>query len=117
MVADLGGTITMQFRGTIDKVRRDGDDIQFTDSIVGESTIPANSIVVAVAPLPLQEAWLKAGVGTLLIPQNNREIAPTGEVVFNYAGLLQVVEIKVVTRQWVGVAPTLEQKLKERSQL
>lgn len=117
MVADLGGTIHQQFRGTIDKVRREGDNISFTDSIVGESSILVDSIVVAVAPLPLQEAWLRAGVGTLLIPQNNREITPAGIVVFNYAGLLEVCEIKVVTRQWAGVAPTPEQKIKERSHL
>lgn len=117
MVADLGGTIHSQFRGTLSMVRREGDSIKFTDSIEGESSIPADSIVVAVAPLPLQEAWLKAGVSVLLIPQNNREITADGAVTFNYAGLLQVCEIKVVTRQWSGEAVTPEQKIQERNQM
>lgn len=117
MVADLGGTITYQFRGTIDKVRRDGDNIKLTDSIEGEANIPADSIVVAVAPTALQEAWLKAGVGVLLIPQNNREITPDGQVVFNYAGLLQVEKIIIKTRQWAGAAPTAERKEAERQTL
>lgn len=61
MVAHLGGTITCQFRGTIDRVRREGDEIKFRDSIAGETSILADSVVVAVAPTALQEACLKAG--------------------------------------------------------
>lgn len=99
MYADLG-KIDYQFRGTIDRVRREGDCILFRDSIQGENSIEANSIVVAVAPLPLQEAWLKAGVGTLLLPQNNREVTADGQVWFQYAGLLQVLSIEVKTKPW-----------------
>lgn len=60
---------------------------------------------------------LKSRVGTLLIPQNNRELTPDGQVIFNYAGLLEVCEIKVITRQWAGVGPTPEQKVAERQAL
>ena len=122
MVADLGGTITQQFRGTISGIKRVGDSIEFQEIPLGETTpvvhtIPADSIVVAVAPLPLQEAWLKARVATFLAPQNKRETTESGEVVFNYAGLLQVLKIEVVTQQWVGAAVSLEDKHAERSAL
>ena len=106
MIADLGGNITYQFEGTIDRVRREGEDIKFRDSIEGDATISADSIVVAVAPIQLQEAWLKAGVGVLLIPQNNRGLTPDGQVVFNYVGLLQIEEIVIKTKQWAGVPAT-----------
>lgn len=122
MVSDLGSSITQQFRGTISNIKRVGDNIEFQEIPLGETapvvhTIPANSIVVAVAPLPLQEAWLRAGVATFLSPQNKRETTKSGEVVFNYAGLLQVLKIEVVTQQWVGSAVSLEDKHAERSAL
>lgn len=121
MIADLGGHITEQFRGTISGIKKIGDKVCFLEIPLGQTeaithSIPADSIVVAVCPLPLQEQWLKSGV-TLLLPQNNRTTTETGEVVFNYAGLLQVEEIKIVTKQWAGISPSLEQKHQERTQL
>ena len=76
MVEHLGGEITQQFHGTISNVRRIGDAIAFEETI-GQETIahqiPSNSIVVAVAPIALQLAWLQAGINKLLIPQTQRE--------------------------------------------
>ena len=122
MVADLGGTIAQQFKGTISNIVRDGDNIKFLEMPLGESeaiahSIPKDSIVVAVAPLPIQEQWLKAGVSVFLAPQNRRETTDSGEVIFNYAGLLRILKIEVVTEQWVGASPTLEEKHLERSAL
>ena len=121
MTSDLGG-ITQQFKGTISNIRRNGDAIEFQEIPLGESeaiahSIPANSIVVAVAPLPIQEQWLKGGVSVFLAPQNRRETTDSGEVIFNYAGLLRILKIEVVTEQWVGASPTLEEKHLERSAL
>ena len=122
MVADLGGTITQQFRGTIFGIKSVGDGIEFQEIPLGETepvahTIPSESIVVAVAPLALQEAWLRSRVSVFLSPQNKRETTESGEIVFNYAGLLQVLKIEVVTQQWVGAAVSLEDKHAERSAL
>jgi hypothetical protein len=80
-------------------------------------SIPKDSIVVAVAPLPLQELWLKAGISVFLAPQNKRETTQDNQVIFNYAGLLRILKIEVVTEQWVGVTPTTEDKHLERSAL
>ena len=122
MVADLGGTITEQFRGTISNISKDSDHIKFLEIPLGETeavahSIPANSIVVAVAPLPIQEQWLKADVSVFLSPQNKRETTEDGQVIFNYSGLLRILKIEVVTEQWVGLAPTIEDKHLERSKL
>ncbi len=122
MIDDLGGTITQQFRGTISNIVKDGDRIKFLEMPLGESegiahSIPKDSIVVAVAPLPLQELWLKAGVSVFLAWQNKRETTEDGHVIFNYAGLLRILKIEVVTEQWTGVTPTVEDKHLERSAL
>lgn len=130
MVADLGG-ITEQFKGSIKDIRANGDQITFTESPLPTKeeqeagvvpadvkwAIPADSIVVAVAPLPLQIDWLKAGVGTFLVPQNNRVVLEDKSVVFNYAGLLHIKKIEVVSEQWAGAAVSVEQKHAERSAL
>ena len=121
MVADLGGTITEQFKGTISNISKDGDSIKFSEITLGETkvvshSIPKDSIVVAVAPLPIQEAWLKAGIAVFLAPQNKREVID-GVTTFQYAGLLRVLKIEVVTEQWTGASPTLEDKHLERSKL
>jgi len=120
MIADLGGTITQQFKGTISNIIRDGDRIKFLEMPLGETeaiahSIPKDSIVVAVAPLPLQESWLKAGVSIFLAPQNKRETSKDGQVFFNYAGLLRILKIEVVSEQWMGTTPTTEDKHLERS--
>jgi hypothetical protein len=135
MVADLGG-ITEQFRGSIKDIRGAVDEhgtkvINFTESPLPTKeeqeagvtpadvkwSIPADSIVVAVAPLPLQIDWMKAGVATFLVPQNNRVVLEDKSVVFNYAGLLHIKSIVVESEQWAGAAPTVEQKHSERSAL
>ena len=122
MITDLGGTITEQFRGTISNITKDGDNIKFLEIPLGETeavahSIPKDSIVVAVAPLPIQEQWLKAGIAVFLSPQNKRETTEDGQVIFNYSGLLRLLSIQVVTEQWVGLAPTIEDKHLERSKL
>ena len=122
MVADLGGTITEQFKGTISNISKDGGSIKFLEIPLGETeavshSIPKDSIVVAVAPLPIQEQWLKAGIAVFLAPQNRRETTEEGQVIFNYAGLLRILKIEVVTEQWTGASPTLEDKHLERSKL
>jgi hypothetical protein len=122
MIADLGGAITQQFKGTISNIVVFGDRIKFLEMPLGETeaiahSIPKDSIVVAVAPLPLQELWLKAGVSVFLAPQNKRETTQDGQVIFSYAGLLRILKIDVVTEQWVGVTPTTEDKHLERSAL
>ncbi|MFM6347795.1 MAG: hypothetical protein ACKPFK_22015, partial [Dolichospermum sp.] len=55
MVAELGGHLTYQYRGTISSVRKDGDNIKFLELPLDGSnavshTISSDSIVVAVAP-------------------------------------------------------------------
>jgi hypothetical protein len=120
MINDLGGTITQQFKGTISNIVKDGDRIKFLEMPLGETeaiahSIPKESIVVAVAPLPLQESWLKAGVSIFLAPQNKRGTTQDGQVIFSYAGLLRILKIEVVSEQWVGVTPTTEDKHLERS--
>ena len=122
MIADLGGTITEQFKGTISNITKDGDHIKFLESPLGETdavahSIPKDSIAVVVAPLPIQDLWLQSGVAVLLSPQNRRETTKDGQVLFNYAGLLRILSIEVVTEQWVGLAPTIEDKHLERSKL
>ena len=123
MVKDLGG-ITQQITGTISNISKAGDSISFNEmvflsenerSIEGtkQHTIPANSIVVAVAPLPLQIEWLNAGVETLLIPQTKRELID-GSTVFSYTGLLWMKRIIIDAEQWAGLPPTTEQKHAER---
>ena len=122
MVADLGGTITEQFKGTISGIVKDGDSIKFLEIPLGETeavshSIPKDSIAVVVAPMPIQDLWLQSGVAVLLSPQNKRETTKDGQVLFNYAGLLRILSIEVVTEQWAGASPTIEQKHLERSKL
>ncbi len=122
MITDLGGTITEQFKGTISSIVKDGDHIKFLEIPLGETasvshSIPKDSIVVVVAPMPIQDLWLQSEVAILLSPQNKRETTKDGQVLFNYAGLLRVLKIEVVTEQWVGLAPTIEDKHLERSKL
>ncbi len=121
MITDLGGTITQQFKGTISNISKDGDSIKFLEIPLGETeavshSISKDSIVVAVAPLPIQEQWLKAGIAVFLAPQNKREVID-GVTTFRYAGLLRVLKIEVVTEQWTGASPTIEDKHLERSKL
>ena len=119
MVTELG-EITKQYRGTISSIQRDGDTIIFLElPLDGGDTIshsiPVNSIVVVVAPLPLQQEWLKAGISVLLVPQNKKEIV-NREAVFNYSGLLRILDIKVISEQWAGNPVSLQEKHSERSQ-
>lgn len=112
------GNITAQFHGTITNIRRVGDTLSFDESINGETVthqIPSDSIVVAVAPITLQVAWLTAGVSKLLIPQTTRETSGDGSVIFRYAGLRHIKSIVVDSEQFAGVDPTLEGKSQDRS--
>lgn len=116
MIDHLGGIINFQFRGNISQIKREGDTISFLDSIEGICKISVNSIIVIVAPLTLQASWLEAGIDTLLVPQNNRQVDEKGVVTFHYSGLLRVKKIIIKTEQWAGSAPTIEQKSIERNQ-
>ncbi|MFM6882010.1 MAG: hypothetical protein ACKPKK_15395 [Dolichospermum sp.] len=118
MVAELGGHLTYQYRGTISSVRKDGDNIKFLELPLDGSnavshTISSDSIVVAVAPLALQQQWLEAGVRFLLIPQNKKETV-NGEIVFLYSGLLRMKGIIIDSEQWAGVPVSLQEKHLER---
>jgi hypothetical protein len=120
MVAELGG-INAQFTGNIFNPSRKGDMILFTQEDIEtmakvDFAIPANSIVVAVAPLPLQQQWLAAlgNDGVFLIPQNNRIVHPDKSVEFRYSGLLWVKRIVIETEQWAGRTPSTEEKAQER---
>lgn len=107
MIQDLGNPITTQFKGSIsDIIARDGK-ISFTETlhVGGETckvchTISAQSIVVIEDTLVLQEAWLKAGVATLLIPQVKQESGGWGHSILKYDGLTQVHKIEIVTSPW-----------------
>lgn len=126
MIEDLGGDITAQISGTINGIRRTGDTITFSEITLAENTdsvqevkqhsIPADSIVVAVAPLTLQIQWLDAGIKTFLIPQTTREVV-NGNTIFSYTGLKRIKRIIIDEEQWSGIAPTVEQKHAERSAL
>ncbi|MFM6344077.1 MAG: hypothetical protein ACKPFK_02880 [Dolichospermum sp.] len=118
MVAELGGHLTYQYRGTISSIKKDGNNIRFVELPLDGSnavshTIPANSIVVAVAPLTLQQQWLEAGVRFLLIPQNKKETV-NGEIVFLYSGLLRMKGIIIDSEQWSGIPVSLQEKHLER---
>ena len=120
MIADLGGTITNQFTGTISNIKRVGNSIEFLElqeKCVTKHLIDVYSIIVAVAPLPLQIEWLNAGLQTLLIPQTTRSFDSSGSVVFSYSGLKRLKSIIIDSERWSGVAPTVEQKHAERSAL
>ncbi|MFM6223300.1 MAG: hypothetical protein ACKPKT_06725 [Dolichospermum sp.] len=117
MVAELG-KITFQYRGTISSIKKDGDTIKFLELPLDGSnavlhSIPANSIVVAVAPLTLQQQWLEAGIQFLLIPQNRRQVIG-GEIVFLYSGLLRMKGIIIDSEQWSGIPVSLQEKHLER---
>ncbi len=122
MVACLGGAITTQFKGSISDIHRRGNQITFTEAmVIGGQTlnvcqlIPAESIVVVEEPLLLQDAWLKAGVATLLIPQMKQEAGNWGSILFKYCGLLQVHQIEVVTSVWSSGTPNTEKPSLSRS--
>ena len=107
MIQDLGNSITAQFKGSISDIFAIGNEISFTETLhIGGQickvchTIPAESIVVTEAPVVLQEAWLKAGVATLLIPQVKQVAKGWGHHAFKYDGLTQVHKIEVVTSPW-----------------
>ncbi len=122
MLQELGGAITAQFKGTISDIHRRGDQITFTEAlIIGRQTlnicqiIPAESIVVVEAPLLLQDAWLKAGVATLLIPQMKQQEGNWGSVLSKYCGLVQVHRLEVVTSTWSSSTPGNEEKVQEQA--
>ncbi|MFM6604929.1 MAG: hypothetical protein ACKPH3_12760, partial [Dolichospermum sp.] len=79
-------------------------------------TISSDSIVVAVAPLALQQQWLEAGIKFLLIPQNRRQVID-GEIVFCHSGLTRIKEIIIDSEQWSGIPVSLQEKHLERSTL
>lgn len=120
MIADLGDRLTQHFTGTIANIKRAGDFIEFTESIKDfpipiEHTIWADSIVVVVAPIEVQQQWLNAGVAALLIPFIDRVVDSTGKVEFQYRELRRIHKIEVVTSLWVGNLKTKDDIRIERS--
>lgn len=121
MINDLGG-IDQQFPGNIANISRKGDRIEFTETVNSETqthSIEANSIIVAVAPLPLQCEWLTAlkEEGLFLIPGNNRIINEDGVVEFHYAGLTHIKKILIEKELWAGRVISPEEKANERASL
>lgn len=105
MIQHLGREIDLQFKGTILNLRGNETTIEFDEAIDGELTpyeIPRDSIVVAVAPLDLQIAWLAAGVHKLLVPKTRREVGSDGEVVFIYTSLKWVKSIVIESEEFVA---------------
>lgn len=122
MLKDLGAPLTTQFRSPISEIHHKGNQIVFTETIFmgGQTikschTIPAQSIVVLEGSILLQDAWLKAGITTLLIPQMHQEMDTHGKVLFKYDGLLQVQKIEVVTSPWMSKTLPSEEKLKQET--
>ncbi|MBD2777677.1 hypothetical protein [Iningainema tapete] len=107
MIEDLGVPLTTRFKGEISNIQAQGNLISFTEALCigGERikvnhTIPAQSIVIVEGSPLLQQAWLEAGVSTLLVPQFKNETSDRGVVVSKYCGLLQVHKIEVITSVW-----------------
>lgn len=118
MIKDLGAPITAQFQDTISDIHRRSNQIVFTENriICGQRinichTIPAESIVVVDGPILLQDAWLKAGIATLLISQMKQEAGKWGSILFKYCGLLQIHGIEVSISEWTSKVPTREEKV------
>lgn len=118
MIKDLGVPITTQFKDTISDIQRRSNEIVFIENrIIGGQqikichTIPAESIVVVDGPILLQDAWLKAGVATLLIPQMKQETGKWGSILFKYCGLLQIHRIEVSISQWTSKVPISKEKV------
>jgi hypothetical protein len=117
MVEHLGGEIATQYTGTISGIKKQGNFVSFTETLLdgGEKithTIESESIVVAVCPLPLQMDWLKTGV-TLLVPQTKREVE-NGSTFFNYCGLVHIKKIEIISEQWAGEPVSAQEKHLER---
>lgn len=120
LLEDLGGKITTRFKGTISNIRRQGNMIAFTEALFlgGQElkcchSIPAKSIVVVEDPILQQDAWLKAGVGTLLVPQMQQERGRWGSTVEKYRGLVQVHDISVSTSVWHGCTPCSKEQIQQ----
>lgn len=125
MLEELGGSITEQFEDTLSNIHRENHEIVFTeDRIIYRQrikichTIPADSIVVLDGSILLQDAWLKAGVNTLLIPQIKQAVGKWGGILFKYCGLLQVHRIEVSTSEWTSTTSAVcAEKIEERMAL
>lgn len=120
MVEDLGGKITTRFKGTISGIQRQGNRITFTETLFlgGQQLkcchfIPAESIVVVEDPILQQNAWLQAGVGTLLVPQIHQQRNNWGSIVEKYCGLVQVHQISVSTSMWHGCDSSSQEQIQQ----
>jgi len=107
MINLLGGEIHQQFRGTISNVKREGNEITFTEQMGDEITkrsIPVTPGMRVVAPVSLQADWLRAvgSDGLVLLPQNNRVMKSDGTYEFRFAGLKRLVKIEVITEDFTG---------------
>jgi hypothetical protein len=107
MIQDLGAPIKIRFKGEITNIHRTDHLICFKETLyIGgqmikpHHTIPAESIVIVEGSPLLQEAWLAAGVSTLLVPQMKPEVNVRDCVILKYCGLLQLHKIEVITSPW-----------------
>lgn len=123
MIKDLGSPLTVQFKGEISNIHTQGNLISFTETlylggqrIKANHTIPTESIVIVEASPLLQEAWLTAGISTLLVPQMKREVNEKGCVVLKYCGLVQIHKIEVITSGWNCGSDNPEDKQQKTSE-
>ena len=123
MIKELGG-ITAQFKGTISNIQRKGNQITFTEALFlgGQEIkcchmIPAESILVVEGPILLQNAWLKAGVSTLLVPEIKQESGRWGSTSYKCCELLQVHQISVVTSVWCNNDVNIEDLKMQQTQV
>ncbi|MDF5724234.1 MAG: hypothetical protein PUP91_27970 [Rhizonema sp. PD37] len=107
MIKDIDVPITTQFKGEISNIQILNNLISFTETlfiggqrIKAPRTIPGESIVIVQGSLLLQDAWLAAGVLTLLVPQMKQEQEASVKGRSQYCGLVQVHKIVVITSPW-----------------
>lgn len=111
----LGQFEFLQFKGTYGKFSGKAEGISFVESFKDaegietsvSQTIPADSIIVAVAPPQLQIEILNAirfagGAAILLQPLTNRVVDEEGKATFVYTGLNQVHKIEFMTSLFAG---------------
>jgi hypothetical protein len=106
MLKDLGAPITAHYQGEVSDIKAKGNKITFTETkIISRENIkachiiPADSIVIVDGFPLLQQAWLAAGISTLLVPQMKSEVNPFSTVL-KYSGLMQIHKIEVISSPW-----------------
>lgn len=114
----LGEFEFIQFKGTYSKFSGNADNISFTEVVEKEDksvetfnrSVPADSIIIAVAPPQLQIELLNAikfsgGKATLIQPLTNRVSGNDGKARFEFCGLNQVHKVEIITTLFTGEMP------------